>query len=64
MLKEALIGSTGPISDNQFKLALDMATLDIKANRYMFNKRTSLREAVRISGMCLHVLQTRILYTD
>jgi len=64
MLKSILSSMNGNIPEDQLKTALDMATLDIKANRYMFNKRTSLQEAVKITGMCLHVLQTRILYTE
>jgi hypothetical protein len=59
MIKNALIKIAGDTPDDQLKTALDMATLDIKANRYYFKKRTSLAEAVRISGICLKVLQNR-----
>ena len=63
MLRSYLSIDYGVIPEDQLKMAFDMATLDIKANRYLFNKRTSLKEAIKITGMCLHVLQTRISYT-
>jgi glycosyltransferase A (GT-A) superfamily protein (DUF2064 family) len=59
MIRNALIKAAGDISADKLKTALDMATLDIMANRYYFKKRTSFTEAVRISGMCLKVLQNR-----
>lgn len=64
MIKQNLLLTYGPIPEDLLKEVLDMTTLDIKANRYMFNKRTSLQEAVIIAGMCLHVLNTRILHRD
>lgn len=57
MIKQAIKNITGDITEAELKAVLDMATLDIKANRYMFNKRTSLKEVIKITGICITVLR-------
>ena len=53
MLRQLLISKYPQISDKQFQTALQIATMDIKANRLAFGKRTTLPEALKIIGLCL-----------
>jgi hypothetical protein len=56
MLTQILNAKYGPLEDYQIKLALQMATVDIYVNRFLFHKRTSFRETLRITERCLQVL--------
>lgn len=42
---------------DELKIALEMATDDIKFNRIGFNKRTSYNEMVEITNRCLIALR-------
>ncbi|QIB26067.1 hypothetical protein [Caloranaerobacter azorensis] len=57
MLLNMVQKQIGYVSEEHFRLALDMATDDIKANRIAFGKRTSLEEALEIIIACIKVVQ-------
>lgn len=57
MLLDMVQKQMGYVSEEHFRLALDMATDDIRVNRIAFGKRTSLEEALEIIISCIIALQ-------
>jgi len=52
MLKKLIESASGSISQAELYAILDLATTDIRVNRIGWGKRTSIRQAVEIAGMC------------
>jgi len=45
------------MSDAEFAEVLDLTTLDVLVNRVGYNERTSLRDVVRVAGICLGIVR-------
>ena len=56
MLRIILESTLGPMSNVEFAEIMDLATTDIKINRFDFGKRTSLADVVEIARSCLIAL--------
>ena len=57
MLRKILEQTTGQLTDTEFAEVLDLTTVDIKVNRIGYNERTSLRDVVRVAGICLGIVR-------
>ena len=58
MIRKNLESYTGKnIDKNTYMVAVTMATSDIKANKVNFNKKTSLKETIKITSMCLSAIE-------
>lgn len=55
-LRKTLESEVGNMSDEEFYLLLDLVTDDIKINRIIWHKRTSLVDLVRIVKIRIIVL--------
>ena len=53
MIKDKLLD----ITKDELKIALEMATEDIKFNNIGFNKKTSFNQMVDITNMCILALR-------
>ncbi len=57
MLRMILESIVGPMSDNDFRDTMELATDDIRINRVGFNQQTSLPIVVDISVSCYSLVQ-------
>ncbi len=57
MLSKILELDLESMTDSEFREVLDLATSDIKTNRFDFGKRTSLPKLVEIAKSCFRTLQ-------
>ena len=56
MLKQLIEFASGQLSQAELREVLDLATTDIRVNRLGFGKRTSIRQAIEIAGICKTVI--------
>jgi hypothetical protein len=55
--RNELESKVGPLSDAQYKEILQMATVDIVANRIDFSKITTLADSIKIAAQCAEALR-------
>ena len=57
MLRDLLKPIVGSLTDEEYFLLLDLATDDIRANRIMWGKRTSLDYLIYVAKTCTTALK-------
>lgn len=57
MLRKILESIAGPMTDEDFRETLDLATDDIRVNRVSFNQQSNLPIVVDISLSCYSLVQ-------
>ena len=57
MLRKILESYTGPLSNSEFAVILDLVRTDVKVNRVAYQRRTSTKDAVDIALGCFMALQ-------
>jgi hypothetical protein len=57
LLRKILEPITGPLNKTELRELLELASDDIKINRYMWDKRTSRADLIHIVKICVIVLK-------
>jgi hypothetical protein len=58
-LRQLLESHTGKLTDEAFRTVCNMVTKDIKANKLLFSRRTSLSYVVDVAAICTKIVSTR-----